>query len=227
MRPGGRFSDRGSVNSLNDKRRRFFAPEDSKRGMIATQSGAASPLEALRNPQSLVRDCVAGDWSAWRRLHRDYYQVVVAFLRRLGVGDADLDDACQEVFLQLFKSLAQFRGESELKTWLYRLCATQAGRLRRRGRVIARIADAFQGHSSPPPAASNEEDTVVARALLDRAMATLTERERLVFVLFELEGLSGAEVAQVANCPINTVWRRLFDARRRLRVALNLDPESA
>lgn len=206
------------------KRRRSDAPESSNESMLAASS-AASPLEALPHPQSLVRECVAGDFAAWRRLHRVYYQIVVAFLRRLGVGEADLDDACQEVFLQLFRCLGQFRGDSELKTWLYRLCATQASRLRRRSRVLERLTEVFHGVSATPPTTPNSEDTVVARALLDRALSKLTERERLVFVLFELEGLSGAEVAEIANCPINTVWRRLFDARRRLKDNLELGPQ--
>jgi RNA polymerase sigma-70 factor, ECF subfamily len=210
------------LDSLERKRRRSEGTEASNEGMFAAGS-AASPLEALPHPQSLVRECVAGDFAAWRRLHRDYYQTVVAFLRRLGVGETDLDDACQEVFLQLFRSLSQFRGDSELKTWIYRLCATQASRLRRRGKVLARLSEVFHGASATPTTASSSEDTVVARALLDQALAKLTDRERLVFVLFELEGLSGAEVADIANCPINTVWRRLFDARRRLKDALSLE----
>jgi RNA polymerase sigma factor (sigma-70 family) len=64
------------------------------------------------------------------------------------------------------------------------------------------------------------DDIIADRVTLDRALAKLTDKERLVFVLFELEGLSGAEIATIAECPVNTVWRRLFDARRRLKIAI-------
>jgi RNA polymerase sigma-70 factor (ECF subfamily) len=158
--------------------------------------------------------------SAWRDLHRQYYQAVLAFLRRLGVQEVDLDDTCQEVFLQLFRSLSQFRGDSELKTWLYRLCASQASRLRRRKFLITKLKLWFFQSEGDDASVDASETSLIVRATLDRALATLTEKERLVFVLFELEGLSGAEVAKIAECPINTVWRRLFDARRRLKVLI-------
>ncbi|MGC4066764.1 MAG: sigma-70 family RNA polymerase sigma factor [Polyangiaceae bacterium] len=211
------------MESWNQKQRRFYEPDGSKPGMLATASGATAPIQTLRAPGTLVRECVAGDISAWRSLHRDYSHTVVAFLRRLGVSESDIDDASQEVFLQLFRSLGQFRGDCELKTWIYRLCATHASRLRRRKRLLTRIVDVFTRASDTEPAAKGTEEALVARTLLDRAMTRLSERERLVFVLFELEGLSGAEVAAIAGCPINTVWRRLSDARRRLKEALEQD----
>ena len=187
--------------------------------MLFATSGSP-PVEALYPSRSLVEACVAGNLSAWRNLHREYYQVVLAFLRRLGVREVDLDDTCQEVFLQLFRSLSQFRGESELKTWLYRVCSTQASRLRRRQSLLTKLTVLFQHANDRSSVTEATEGALVARATLDRAMSALTDRERLVFVLFELEGLSGAEVAKIANCPINTVWRRLFDARRRIKASL-------
>lgn len=191
----------------------------SKERMLLAPSGTP-PVEALYPARSLVSDCVAGDMSAWRDLHRQYYQAVLAFLRRLGVQEVDLDDTCQEVFLQLFRSLSQFRGDSELKTWLYRLCASQASRLRRRKFLITKLKLWFFQSEGDDASVDASETSLIVRATLDRALATLTEKERLVFVLFELEGLSGAEVAKIAECPINTVWRRLFDARRRLKVLI-------
>src|SRR5688572_33424380 len=83
----------------------------------------------------LVEDCSFGDEQAWRRFHRRYYPVAVAFLRKLGVRDTELEDAAQDVFLQVHKYLRRFRREAELTTWLYRLCVTQARQVRRRARV--------------------------------------------------------------------------------------------
>src|SRR5688572_23722440 len=92
----------------------------------------ASPASAPAHP--LLR-CVDGNRAAWRQLHRQYYPVAAAFLRKLGVQERDLDDACQEVFLQMFRYLPSFRGEADPKTWLYRLCITQARRARTRIRL--------------------------------------------------------------------------------------------
>jgi RNA polymerase sigma-70 factor (ECF subfamily) len=187
--------------------------------MLFATSGSL-PIEALYSSRSLVEDCVAGNLSAWRHLHRQYYDVVLAFLRRLGVRTADLDDTSQEVFLQLFRSLSQFRGHSELKTWLYRVCATQATRLRRRQALLEKLSIRVQTSTEQLSTNETTEGALLARSTLDRVLSELTERERLVFLLFEFEGLSGGEIAKIADCPVNTVWRRLFNARNRLKSAI-------
>ena len=108
--------------------------------MGATPAGAIAhapaAVAAPRPAQSaLVSRCVSGDAEAWRTLHRSYHPIAAAFLRKMGVKDRDLEDACQEVFVQMFRYLPSFRGQAELKTWLYRLCATEAGNVRRRFRL--------------------------------------------------------------------------------------------
>lgn len=191
----------------------------SKKCMLLATS-TSPPVEALYPSRSLVADCVAGDTLAWRDFHRQYYEVVLAFLRRLGVHESDIDDTTQEVFVQLYRCLSQFRGDSELKTWLYRICASQASRLRRRKFLVNKLKLWFCEASCNDSIFEASDDIIADRVTLDRALAKLTDKERLVFVLFELEGLSGAEIATIAECPVNTVWRRLFDARRRLKIAI-------
>jgi hypothetical protein len=67
--------------------------------------GTAGPSSVTQIEDSLVRNCVAGTPDAWRALHRRYYPVAMAFLRKLGTRDADADDACQDVFVELFRYL--------------------------------------------------------------------------------------------------------------------------
>jgi RNA polymerase sigma-70 factor, ECF subfamily len=110
---------------------------------------------------------------------------------------ATIEDATQDVFLEMFRYLPRFRGESELSTWLYRLCITQARRVR-----------------TP----SRPDD--VARHRIEQALAALTETERTVFVLYEMEGVPGKQIAQIVSCPEATVWRRLHYARHAFRRAL-------
>jgi RNA polymerase sigma-70 factor (ECF subfamily) len=120
----------------------------------------------------------------------------------------------------MFRFLPSFRGEADLKTWLYRLCATEAARLRRRSRSDSDV---------PAPLVREPADLAIdgpgmsARAAAEKCRAALWqmgEAERLVFVLYEIKGLSGLEVAETVGCPVATVWRRLHYARRRFRNAL-------
>src|SRR4051812_44916388 len=89
------------------------------------------------NETSLLQRCRSRDADAWRVLHRSYGPMVRSFLCRLGVEPANLEDACQEVFVSVVRYLPTFRGEATLKTWIFRLCATEARQARRRVRVAA------------------------------------------------------------------------------------------
>ena len=171
----------------------------------------------------LIRRCVAGEAAAARALHARYYPVAAAFLRKLGARPEEVEDAAQEVFLQFFRYLASFRGESELKTWLYRLCVTEARRLRRRrnlGALVRRLLARQVPGEPAPPSAHNE---ATAARLVARALDRMSEPHRLVFVLFEMEGLPGKQVAEIAGCPEATLWRRLHDARRVFRETLGIE----
>jgi RNA polymerase sigma-70 factor (ECF subfamily) len=160
-----------------------------------------------------VDRCVTGDEAAWRWLHRRYYQTALNVLRRLGVQPQQLEDACQDVFLDVFRSLPKFRQEAEFSTWLYRLCIGHARVARRRAKVKALLSTwlAEMGtEGSPVPF-----DESAANERILRALDVLSEAERVVFVLFELQGVSGKEIAQIVKCPESTVFRRLHEARKR------------
>jgi len=175
----------------------------------------------------LLDDCTEGKAVAWRELHRRYYTVAAAFLRKLGVTDGELEDATQEVFLQVHKYLPRFRRESELSTWLYRLCITQARHVRRRARLTQALRRLLSLEPSERLVSSPPFSEELARSSLDRALAALSESERSVFVLYELDGISGKQIAEILRCPEATVWRRLHYARRTFRRALGVDAESA
>jgi RNA polymerase sigma-70 factor (ECF subfamily) len=174
----------------------------------------------------LIEDCAEGDALAWRKLHRKYFPVAAAFLRKLGVRERDLEDATQDVFLQMYKYLPRFRRQAELSTWLYRLCITQARHTRRRTRVTEALLSIL---SLMPSAALLSEQSFsedLARKRIAQALASLPEGERAVFVLYEMEGLPGKQIAEIVKCPEATVWRRLHYARRTFREALGVDPEA-
>jgi RNA polymerase sigma-70 factor (ECF subfamily) len=177
----------------------------------------ASATGSLESSHELLDLCVAGSPAAWRGLHRRYHGTAVSVLRRLGVPPSQLEDACQDVFVDVFHYLPRFRREADFRTWLYRICVSRARTARRRAKLAAVLGTLL------PFAGSGGNETIEggqASRQLSRALDRLSEAERLVFVLFELEGLSGKEIADVIERPQATVFRRLHDARQHFKTAL-------
>lgn len=135
-------------------------------------------------------------------------------LQRLAGPGMDADDLLQEVFVIALRKpddLAQARSPS---AWLFGV-ATKVAATRRRTAFWKRLAgleDAGEVASAETPARSLEQKA--ASVLVQRALTVLTTAKRDVFVLFELQGLTGEEVAEALQIPLKTVWTRLFYARR-------------
>lgn len=141
-------------------------------------------------------------------------------LRRLGVPECDVEDVCQEVFVVVHRKLGDFEGRSSLRTWIYGICARTASDYRRSGRVRREIVT-----DAPPDAAHDggQHEAVAlrqARAELDRILDTLDDDKRAVFVLYEIEELTMAEVAEALGCPLQTAYSRLHAARKRVEAGV-------
>jgi len=132
----------------------------------------------------------------------------------MGVSGEELDDACQEVFVQVFRYLARFEHRADFQTWLYRLCLTQASRLRRRRKMHDTLGWLLRRQTPPhqPDAGLAWSETMAAERVR-HALDRMKPVHREVFVLFELEGAEGAEIARILACPATTVRRRLHYAR--------------
>ena len=175
----------------------------------------------------LLDECVAGDEAAWRHLHRICYPRASAFLRKLGVNEPDLEDAAQDVFVQLFRYLPSFRREAELSTWLFRICITQARTVRRRRRLTQTLYRVLA--LAPPPlliSTPSLPDEIVRRRV-EAALGTLSDRDRAVFVLYEMEGVPGKRISEIVACPEASIWRRLHGARQVFRRALDAEDDFA
>ncbi|MES1176155.1 MAG: sigma-70 family RNA polymerase sigma factor [Myxococcales bacterium] len=203
-----------------------FSDEVRTEPRLGEASSAATPWPE-RIDSDLLDACVAGDESAWRHLHRQCYPRAAAFLRKLGVRDLELDDAAQEVFVQLFRYLPSFRREAELSTWLYRVCITQARSARRRRRVTQTLSRLLSLGSAPSLVSTPSLPDAIVRRRVESALASLSEGERAVFVLYEMEGLPGKRIAEIVASPEASVWRRLHDARRSFRRALEAEEQLA
>ena len=189
--------------------------------------GAGSNLQevslqtANSTPQPLIARCVLGEAQAWRDLHRNYYPLAFRFLKRMGVLASELDDACQEVFVQVFRYLARFEQRADFRTWLYKLCLSQANRVRRRRRVHEAL-DWLRGRDPSLQGAAVEPEWSPSAICMrvKQALDQMKPMHKEVFVLFELEGVEGEEIARILRCPPATVRRRLHYARQEFETLL-------
>lgn len=177
-----------------------------------------SANSAVESVGLLVERCVAGEPAAWRGLHRRYQPTTVSVLRRLGVLPHQLEDCCQDVFIDVFRYLPRFRNDAGFTTWLYRLCISHARVARRRAKVTALIGGLWTQRAAESTESSLDEGQACRK--IAAALDKLSSVERSVFVLFELEGVSGKQIASVLNCPEATVFRRLHDARKHFADAI-------
>jgi RNA polymerase sigma-70 factor, ECF subfamily len=201
---------------LSELRRSWLPVPLTKVGMLS------SAATAVQSGADLLHRCVAGDDAAWRGLHHRYHGSALSVLRRLGVPASQLEDACQDVFVDVFQYLPRFRGEADFRTWLYRICVSRARVARRRAKLWALLSAGLPEQSQELSGQPLEEGR--ASRQVAKALAQLSEAERVVFVLFELEGLSGKDIAQVIKRPEATVFRRLHDARKRFTSAIEEGP---
>ena len=181
------------------------------------------PTQSSLADAELVRACREGDSNAWRGLYDRYAPLVYRFASALGVPTDEREDAAQDIFIAVYRSLRHFRGEAQLSTWIYRIAARHAIRLgrRRRTRELMRLTMLME----KPPIITDPSERSTHVATLDRMLGKLPPKKRTVLVLFEIEGLSAKEISDVVGCPENTVWSRLHHARSELvkaarRVAL-------
>jgi RNA polymerase sigma-70 factor (ECF subfamily) len=185
--------------------------------------GGAGGFPRHYSDAELIDRSLKGDYLAARHLHREYAPIATSFLRRLGIRREELEDACQEVFLQFFRYLASFRAEAELKTWLFRLCITEARRIHRRRKSGTTLAALLRGQ--PPnndvPPASRSDATI--QDLVKRAVDGMHPDQREAFILFELQGLTGKEVAKIGGRSLPATLRRRYEAKRVIREILGIE----
>lgn len=158
-----------------------------------------------------------------RQYNRRLYRLARAALR----DDAEAEDALQDAYLAAYRSMAQFRGESSLSTWLTRLVLNECfGRLRRSARrqKVIPMVGATSEIDTVPARDSDLPDRTFARtqmrALLERKLDQLPESYRMAFVLRSVEEMSVEETAQCLGIPEATVRSRYFRAKGLLREAL-------
>lgn len=150
----------------------------------------------------------------FHELYDAHFAFVWRSLRRLGVAEADLPDVLQEVFLVAYRKLPEFEGRARVTTWLFRI-AMGAARDRWRKAHTRREVLGVDVVDFPGPAPTQEEALQRSEdiRLIERALSSLNVDQRAVFALFELEEMSGEEIAEALQIPLGTVYSRLRLAR--------------
>jgi RNA polymerase sigma-70 factor (ECF subfamily) len=198
-------------------------------GEYVSSSPHSPPLgsAALAVPGALGRALTEAEF---RTIYETYFESVWHALRRLRVAEHDLMDGTQNVFVVVCRKYAEFEGRAQLRTWIYQICRRVASDYRRSAPVrrevatdvleITERADALHGASGGWAAGSGvtsgserTQRVELARAILDK----LPENQREVFMLYELEQLSGEEIATQLEVPLGTVRSRLRLAREAFR----------
>jgi RNA polymerase sigma-70 factor (ECF subfamily) len=150
-------------------------------------------------------------------VYDEWFERVCGWLRALGAAQADHEDLAQEVFVVVRRRLPDFDGVN-LGAWLFQIARRQVLRHKRlawvKRALVGSSHDALPAlpHPGPSPLAALEARD--KQRLVEELLSGLSEKRRVVFVLFEIEGSSGEEIAELLGVPVNTVWTRLHHARQ-------------
>jgi RNA polymerase sigma-70 factor (ECF subfamily) len=182
-----------------------------------TENGELTEAEAIRLAQQ-------GDAQAFERIYRLHNRRVYALCLRMVGNPAEAEDLAQEAFLQLFRKIATFRGESAFSTWLHRLSVNVVlMRLRKK-----KLAETSLDETTEPDEESGGPrrdiggpdlrlSGSVDRVNIERAIEQLPPGYRSVFVLHDVQGYEHNEIATIMNCSIGNSKSQLHKARMRLR----------
>jgi RNA polymerase sigma-70 factor, ECF subfamily len=154
------------------------------------------------------------------RLYRDHSDFVWRNLQHLGVRESDLEDLMQEVFVTVHRKLPSFRRDSKLTTWLFGICLRLVLRHRRRAYFRWERATAQPPEQTDSQTPEDRYSAHQANAQLELLLSRLSPERRATFLLFEIEGASCAEIAELSGVPVGTVYSRLHAARKHVSARL-------
>lgn len=190
--------------------------------------GRLTPLRRISghadefSDEALVGACAMGDSAALGALIDRFQTPVYRFIARLlGSDGAERDDLVQTTFIEVARSAPSYRQGSSVRVWIFGIAANitrnQIRGLVRRRRMLTALATVPEGRAARP------DDEMARRELMERLAVALSELAhplREAFVLCDLEELSAREASAILGVREGTVWRRVHDARKALRAAL-------
>jgi RNA polymerase sigma-70 factor (ECF subfamily) len=200
------------------------------------QSDGGGQIVPLRRPaerreaqpelsdEALLAACGVGDAAALGALFDRHHEAVYRLLSRILRSEpAEIDDLVQTTFLEAWRSAARYSGKGAVRSYLYGIAANTA---RHHVRGARRRRDALVDAPPPAPPSAAPDDLAMRAQQVSRLAEALEELPhdlRTVYVLCDLEDVPGVEAARILGLRPGTLWRRLHDARRALREAIDGD----
>jgi RNA polymerase sigma-70 factor (ECF subfamily) len=187
----------------------------------ATSTSPEEMLETETASAPLPRRLPPAAQQVFRQIFEEHAASVYRTLRYLGVAEADLMDASQEVFLVVNRRHGEFEGRASLSTWIHEICIRVAFSTRRRWR--RRAEDLVP--EPPETRVEADQDTRMEqrdrRGLLTDLLESLDDGQREIVVLYEIERLPMREVAEIVGCPLQTAYSRRNAALEKMRDRLS------
>jgi len=187
------------------------------------QRKASDPNEA-----ELIERAKHGDAWAFQALYDKHKRRVYSLCLRMTSNTAEAEDLAQEAFLQLFRKIGTFRGESAFSTWLHRLSVNVVlMHLRKKSLPVVSLDETQAGTEEDAPKKDFGADDLalagsIDRLQLQRAVADLPPGYRTIFVLHDVEGYEHNEIATLVGCSIGNSKSQLHKARMKLRELLKM-----
>ena len=179
------------------------------------------------NEAELIERAKQGDAQAFQALYDKHRRRVYSLCLRMTANTAEAEDLTQEAFLQLYRKIGTFRGESAFSTWLHRLSVNVVlMQLRKKSLPVVSLEETTQGEEDTPKKDFGAEDLALAgsidRLQLQKAVDDLPPGYRTIFVLHDVEGYEHNEIATIVGCSIGNSKSQLHKARMKLRDLLKM-----
>ena len=187
------------------------------------------------NEAELIERAKLGDAQAFQALYDKHKRRVYSLCLRMTANTAEAEDLTQEAFLQLYRKIGTFRGESAFSTWLHRLSVNVVlMQLRRKSLPVVSLEETTQGEEDTPKKDFGAEDLALSdeycaslgsidRLQLQKAVDDLPPGYRTIFVLHDVEGYEHNEIATIVGCSIGNSKSQLHKARMKLRDLLKMN----
>ena len=185
---------------------------------------AKKQRDRLSEAQAIER-AQQGDAEAFEALYNLHKRRVYSLCLRMTANTAAAEDFTQEAFLQLFRKIGTFRGESAFSTWLHRMAVNVVlMQLRKKGLPVVALEENIETEEEAPRKELGADDPRLAgsidRMQLERSIASLPPGYRMIFLLHDVEGYEHNEIAEMVGCSIGNSKSQLHKARMKLREIL-------
>jgi RNA polymerase sigma-70 factor (ECF subfamily) len=171
---------------------------------------------------TLIERAKLGDAEAFEALYNLHKRRVYSLCLRMTANTAAAEDLTQEAFLQLFRKIGTFRGESAFSTWLHRMAVNVVlMQLRKKGLPVVPLEDTMESEEEGPRKEPGADDPRLAgsidRMQLQKSIEALPPGYRMIFLLHDVEGYEHNEIAEMVGCSIGNSKSQLHKARMKLR----------